>query len=627
MSSVFISYRRADSVGSTGRLYDLLSRRIGRRRVFRDHDTIAPGDDFEALINEVLAESEIVLVVIGPRWLQAEDQAGARRLDDPEDLVRIEVAAALRADQTRVVPVLVDGARLPDEQELPDDLRPLTDLHAIELRQARFDDDAADLFDRLELRDRRRLRRASLAVGGVVLAVMAAVALVLWDGSGTDGAEVMTGAFNVAVAEMSIEGQAGSSDGTDVGQFLTERLRTELAGIEVATEVWGPSQTGSLDGSSADERQAEAAERAQEIGADVLIFGLISSDGSGDTSLYRPEFYLSDRAAGAEPSLDLDGTFGLPTSIPRPFADQLELAGSPPGFSARLNAMGKIVIGLSFLSIENYGDAVSSFDAALTTDGWAESDGHEIAHLLRGNALLQTTLDDGGLPADFEDAREAFQAAAAIDTELARAEIGIAAVDYLAAAGDRQSPHDDVDLDALEAVAGRLQSIVDSLPDDSSPEAASAAAFNLGQTHLVAALGHRDQGGAEAASIQTERAELAYRAVIDRFEAEGGSAGLVPFASRAHARLGFIAFEAGIPTGDFTEATEAYRRAIDIAPPILGATFEADLAAIVSLSDNCAALELLDQAMATFDLYGRQTLRAELEPRRQREQASCESES
>jgi hypothetical protein len=143
-SGVFISYRREDAPGHTGRLYDRLSQRFGEARVFMDVDSIDIGVDFVTALMNAVESSEVVLVIIGPRWIEARE-----RLDDPNDYVRVEIQAALERD-VRVVPVLVHGGRLPSAEELPEPLQPLVRRHAIELADASFQSDARQLIERLE---------------------------------------------------------------------------------------------------------------------------------------------------------------------------------------------------------------------------------------------------------------------------------------------------------------------------------------------------------------------------------------------------------------------------------------------------------------------------------------------
>jgi TIR domain len=94
-SRVFISYRRQESSGLAGRLYDWLAARFGNDQVFMDVDTIALGVDFAEVITQAVSTCQVLLAVIGPRWLDLTDENGQRRLDDPNDIVRLEIAAAL----------------------------------------------------------------------------------------------------------------------------------------------------------------------------------------------------------------------------------------------------------------------------------------------------------------------------------------------------------------------------------------------------------------------------------------------------------------------------------------------------------------------------------------------------
>ena len=140
---VFISYRREDAGYPADWLFDLLAARLGTDRVFKDVDSIEPGDDFAEVITAAVASCTVLLAVIGDRWLTAASQDG-RRLDDPGDFVRLEIEAAL-ARGVRVVPVLVGGARMPRPDRLPASLAALARRQAIELSHARFSSDLMGL--------------------------------------------------------------------------------------------------------------------------------------------------------------------------------------------------------------------------------------------------------------------------------------------------------------------------------------------------------------------------------------------------------------------------------------------------------------------------------------------------
>jgi hypothetical protein len=138
---IFISYRRQDSSGSAGRLYDRLAQDIPAENLFIDVDAIAPGVDFVEEIARRVQACDVLLAVIGRGWHNAADKDGRRRIDDPADFVRIEIASALRGD-IRVIPVLVDGAAMPLAEHLPEDLQALVRRNAVELSHHRF---AADV--------------------------------------------------------------------------------------------------------------------------------------------------------------------------------------------------------------------------------------------------------------------------------------------------------------------------------------------------------------------------------------------------------------------------------------------------------------------------------------------------
>ena len=163
---IFINYRRDDSIGMAGRLHDRLAQAFGRDNLFMDVDHIPVGVDFVAHLNSQVAACDVILVVIGRNWLKAKDKAGQRRLHQPEDFVAIEISAALARD-IRVIPILVDGARMPKESELPDSLKPLVRRQAAEVRHAHFGKDAETLVARMRetLGDKALVTRGREAFG------------------------------------------------------------------------------------------------------------------------------------------------------------------------------------------------------------------------------------------------------------------------------------------------------------------------------------------------------------------------------------------------------------------------------------------------------------------------------
>src|SRR4051794_24594638 len=140
MQAIFISYRRDDSEGEAGRLFDDLVGHFGENSVFMDVAAIQPGRDFRKAIDESVATCGVLLAIIGREWTEATNEAGQRRLDDPLDFVRLETASALKRD-IPVIPVLVHGAKMPRVDQLPEDLKEFAYRNGVELTHARWSSD------------------------------------------------------------------------------------------------------------------------------------------------------------------------------------------------------------------------------------------------------------------------------------------------------------------------------------------------------------------------------------------------------------------------------------------------------------------------------------------------------
>ena len=147
---IFISYRRADSAGYAGRIYDRLAAHFGKEAIFMDVDTIQAGLDFVEVLENAVQSCDVVVALLGRQWLNIKDEAGKRRLDNHQDFVRIEVATALSRG-IRVIPVLVDGTSMPNSSQLPDNLKPLARRNAVLVNHHSFHADATHLLEQLEL--------------------------------------------------------------------------------------------------------------------------------------------------------------------------------------------------------------------------------------------------------------------------------------------------------------------------------------------------------------------------------------------------------------------------------------------------------------------------------------------
>ena len=194
MADIFVSYRRGDSAGHTGRLVDCLIRHFGGEAVFQDVQSIRVGSRWDDAIREGVRGCRVLVAVIGRDWLSPGSD-GLRRIDDPQDPVRQEILAALERG-IAVIPVLVEGARMPAETALPEDLRALARWQAHELSDSRWAFDTERLMQMIERVigvapvERTAAGGAGtggsrLAVTGVAgLAVLVGAAWLMWPAAG-----------------------------------------------------------------------------------------------------------------------------------------------------------------------------------------------------------------------------------------------------------------------------------------------------------------------------------------------------------------------------------------------------------------------------------------------------------
>ena len=130
---IFVSYRRSDSADIAGRIYDRLIGKFGKNPIFKDVDSIPLGLDFKEYLEQKVGECDVLLAIIGGTWLEASDGNGNKRLDDPGDFVRIEIQSALERN-IPVIPLLVQGAQMPNDDHLPTSLRQLVYRNGIPIR-------------------------------------------------------------------------------------------------------------------------------------------------------------------------------------------------------------------------------------------------------------------------------------------------------------------------------------------------------------------------------------------------------------------------------------------------------------------------------------------------------------
>ncbi|UCV26980.1 toll/interleukin-1 receptor domain-containing protein [Ferribacterium limneticum] len=200
MSGIFISYRRDDLAGFAGRLADALASAFGADNVFRDIEDIHPGQDFVLTIEKQLKSVDVMLVMIGPAWLTA-SRNGVRRLDEPDDFVRREIQAGLASGKV-VLPVLVDGASMPTEKDLPPAIEELARRQSFVLSDAAWGSDVARLVELISSFSPVR-RRFSMPWGlaGLVLVALVALGLKgLWPERSPDAGSPASGQLTPALS-------------------------------------------------------------------------------------------------------------------------------------------------------------------------------------------------------------------------------------------------------------------------------------------------------------------------------------------------------------------------------------------------------------------------------------------
>ena len=147
--TIFINYRKDDSRWNSLALYNELQKYFDKEQLFKDFNTILPGSDFVLSIQSALEKCDILLVIIGADWLNIIDETGKRRLDDPDDFVRLEVSTALSRN-IQVIPVLMDNTPMPKASELPEDMRNLYRRQFVEIDNTRFEDDVRNLAEAIK---------------------------------------------------------------------------------------------------------------------------------------------------------------------------------------------------------------------------------------------------------------------------------------------------------------------------------------------------------------------------------------------------------------------------------------------------------------------------------------------
>ncbi len=284
---VFISYRREETAYAAISLFDRLADRFGRSQIFKDIDSIQLGDDFVEVITTAVGSCDVLLALIGDQWLTITDEQGRARLDNPDDFVRLEIEAALNRN-IRVIPILVEGARMPRPDQLPPSLAKLVRRNALELNPGHFDFDTSRLLKVLDttLADATQQRNLAKTYQRAVDAEAAGE----WTGAATAYAEIL-------VVDPTYRDAAARREACQARQRLLDlqgELRDHAAGGQWQAVLDVNAKLGRLDPSATDPDQLAthaqrvlAEERAQREAREAMQ---TSPDSSASVSPASAQF-------------------------------------------------------------------------------------------------------------------------------------------------------------------------------------------------------------------------------------------------------------------------------------------------------------------------------------------------
>jgi hypothetical protein len=374
----------------------------------------------------------------------------------------------------------------------------------------------------------------------------------------------MDSGFNVVVNELTAVDDKGSAiaspDGLAIADYVYRQLSynaSELNNIGTSYHIRPPQHTCPINGATRPEREKNAAALAEQIKADVIVYGVVTNTmGSGS---FSPEFYVHYK--GFQDGSEVTGEHGLGTTlgVPLPFDPRELVAVEHPALSARTTALSLMTIGLAYYSIDKFEEASHYFELSRDTKGWTDDAGKEVIYLLLGNVNNRRASKEGTL-AYLADSLTNFDLALGIKHTYARAMVGKAGALYLMAVGD---PHNadftSIDLAQLDQSAALYQAARNL--KNSPPSANIEAKVNFGLAQIDRARFLQALATHGDSETPLARAETEYQAVINEFDT--GNTQIANLAGQSYASLGSIAFVQNKPD----EAVVLYTKAITLVTP------------------------------------------------------------
>ena len=411
--------------------------------------------------------------------------------------------------------------------------------------------------------------------------------------------QIMTGQFNVAVAEFVVQDGEGktirSEDGSLLANYIQQQIETQFSEIElnktIPYSVWGPKETGAIAGNTAQARSSAAAKLAEKIHAHVLIYGVIVSDGT--RSRFMPEFYVNHASFQDASEITGEHKIGSQVRLALPFIDSIQ-AVENPALAGRVNAMDLITIGLAYYSVDDFENAALYLEKAAAEKRWLETSGKEVVYLLIGNTYIRWASRDDNAQYVPEAARN-YAEALRINPDYGRGLVGQANVLYLEALGSLDKPQiDPVKLDQADAL------VTQALALQGQPESANIAAkahFNRGQIDLAR---YKSQVPVIPGGDWIAQAKNEFTFVIDEYEA--GNTTLKPLASHAYFRLGECIFYRDLMD---PQAILLIEKAISIASPFYQAEYTALLGNLYNArGEPEKAIQAYEDAIAIAESNG-----------------------
>ncbi len=397
---------------------------------------------------------------------------------------------------------------------------------------------------------------AQIAIGILTLGVVFLVAAQVIQLRASSTPAIMTGDFNVAVAQFQVVGQGeGLDDAQELAQSVANAIDREMQGLVGKTgrtiQVRLPQETGTIKGISETDRADAAGDLAKQIKADVVVYGVVEVNGMAAT--IRPEFCVrSDDFAAAN---EVTGQYrmGSPISIEK--VDNMtrrdEVAAT---FAARSHVLAYIIYGLDAFVVGHYEKAEADFDEACKVPAWDKLD---VVYVLLGNAALKQR--------NWTKAEDSYRKALGENSKYARAYAGLGSVFYQQAMGDVQSgTYETVDTKLLDqAIEEYQQATASNLDQSPLADTPAKASFGLGQAYLAKALVYAERSNDDISRQNLAQAAQAFVDVIQAY-GDGANSRIQELTAHTHARLGLICRL----TKQLEKAIPEYEQAIDLLPPL-----------------------------------------------------------